>query len=365
MADTEAGIDPWGDVQAGDYDDKMEKFGIDPFAEHKDKLPNLNHYMRRDIVYGQRDFGTVADAIADGDDFAMMTGLMPSGTFHFGHKMVADQMTYYQEQGADLYVAVADLEAYATRGIDLQEAREIALDQYLINYIALGLEPDNLYFYFQSEGTPHYHSMSKQFSRHVTQSEVEAIYGDVSPGKTTSALTQVADILQPQFEENGGPKPTVVPIGTDQDPHIRLTRDIASRYPSQDFIKPAATYHKFMRGLQGGKMSSSDPKSYIALTDSVDDAKEKIDRAKTGGQQSLDEHREKGADVEEDMVFELLAFHLIEDDERLEEIYRKYDSGEMLSGELKQIAKDELATFLEEHQAKREQAKDRLDEYLA
>ena len=31
-------------------------------------------------------------------------------------------------------------------------------------------------------------------------------------------LIQVADILHPQLEEFGGPKPTVVPVGPDQDP---------------------------------------------------------------------------------------------------------------------------------------------------
>ena len=40
---------------------------------------------------------------------------------------------------------------------------------------------------------------------------------------------QVADILLPQIEEFGGPKKVVVPVGVDQDPHIRLTRDIAHR----------------------------------------------------------------------------------------------------------------------------------------
>jgi tryptophanyl-tRNA synthetase len=359
-----AEIDPWGDIQIDNYEDTMEQFGIDPFSEVKAKLPEQNRYMRRDIIYGHRDFGRVADAIRQDKDVAMMTGLMPSGLFHFGHKMVADQMIYYQQQGAELYVAVADLEAYATRDMSLEKCRELAIEQYLTNYIALGLEPDNLNFYFQSDGPSHYHARSKQFSRHVTQSEVEAIYGDVSPGKTTSALTQAADILQPEFEEEGGPRPVVVPIGTDQDPHMRLTRDIASRFRGQEFIKPSSTYHKFMRGLQGGKMSSSDPKSYIALTDSVEEAKQKIDAAKTGGKQSLEEHREQGADVEEDCVFELLAFHLIDDDDRLEKIYRDYDSGEMLSGELKQIAKDELASFLRKHQEARETAKERADEFL-
>lgn len=179
-----------------------------------------------------------------------------------------------------------------------------------------------------------------------------------------SALTQAADILQPEFEEFGGPRPVVVPVGTDQDPHIRLTRDIAARFKGQDFVKPSATYHKFMRGLQGGKMSSSKSNSYIALTDSVEEATAKIDRAKTGGRQSREEHREKGAKIEEDVVFELLTFHLIEDDDRLREIHDAYSSGEMLSGELKQIAKDELERFLEAHQEKREQAGETVDAFL-
>lgn len=357
-------IDPWGDVQAGDYDEKMERFGIDPFSKYADRLPEPHRYMRRDIIYGQRDLGRVVEAIEQDDDFAMMTGLMPSGDFHFGHKMVADQIVYWQDIGADVFVAVADLEAYATRDMDLAEAREIAVEEYLKNYIALGLDPEDCHFYFQSQGSTHYHTMSKLFSKNITQSEVEAVYGDISPAKTTAALTQVADILQPQFEEFGGPKPVVVPVGTDQDPHIRLTRDIASRFPGADLTKPSATYHKFMRGLQGGKMSSSDPKSHIALSSDIEDALAKIDSAKTGGKQSLEAHREHGADVDEDCVYEMLAFHLIDDDERLKEIYRQYDSGEMLSGELKQIAKEEMERFLREHQRKLDTAEDRVQEFL-
>ncbi|MFB6077201.1 MAG: tryptophan--tRNA ligase, partial [Candidatus Nanohaloarchaea archaeon] len=358
-------IDPWGDVEAQDYGDKMEKFGIDPVADELlEQLPEVHRYLRRGIIYGHRDLDRVVDAVEHGEEFAMMTGLMPSGKFHFGHKMLADQMVYYQDLGAELYIAVADIEAYLTRDVSLEEAREVAIDQYLANYIALGLEPDNVNFYFQSEGSTHYNTMSKLFAKNTTQNEVEAVYGDVSPGKITAALTQVADILQPEFAENGGPKPVVVPVGTDQDPHIRLTRDIAARYPRQEFVKPSSTYHKFMRGLQGGKMSSSKENSYIALDEDVDSALDKVDRAKTGGKQSVEEHREKGADLSEDIVYELLAFHLVEDDEELRRIKEAYSSGEMLSGELKQIAKDRLREFLEEHQSKRADAAERVDAFL-
>ncbi len=355
-------IDPWGSIQIKDYEETIEKFGIEEIGEVMDSLPKENSMFERKIIYGHRDFGKFLKAVNEGKDFAMMTGMMPSGKFHFGHKLVADMIKYFQDIGADIYVAVADIEAYLTRDISLEESRQIALKEYLKNYIALGIDVENMNFYFQSEGTTNYNKMSKLFSKNVTHNELKAVYGDINPGKTVSVLTQAADILLPQFEENGGPKHVVVPVGIDQDPHIRLTRDIAYRFKEQNFIKPSSIYTKFMRGLKGGKMSSSDPKSHISLDDSIEEAKKKIDSAKTGGKQSLKEHRKKGADVEEDVVFELLAFHLIEDRERIKQIYREYDSGDMLSGELKQIAKDKIEVFLEEHHKKLDEAEKKVEE---
>jgi tryptophanyl-tRNA synthetase len=64
------------------------------------------------------------------------------------------------------------------------------------------------------------------------------------------------------------------------------------------------------------------------------------------------------------MVFELLAFHLIKDDEELQRIREEYASGEMLSGELKQIAKDKIEDFLVEHQKKREEVAPRVEQYV-
>ena len=42
-----------------------------------------------------------------------------------------------------------------------------------------------------------------------------------------SPLVQASDILSPQVY--GEPAPTIVPVGADQDPHLRLTRDISER----------------------------------------------------------------------------------------------------------------------------------------
>lgn len=356
-------IDPWGDVELGNYSEKMDKFGIEPIEEIQDRLPD-HRFIRRGIVFGHRDLDVLLDARDEGDDFAMITGIMPSGVFHFGHKCVVDQIKMYQEMGAEITIAAADIEAYNTRDISLEEARKLVVEQYLKNYVALGVDLDDVDFYFQSQAGNNHLARAAMFGKYLTQNEMEATYGNANPAKMSSAQVQYADILRPQFPENGGTKPTVVPIGIDQDPHMRLTREVARKHDDYDFVKPASTYNKFMRGLQGGKMSSSDPKSYIALTDTVEEAKEKIDQAKTGGQDSLEEHREKGADVEEDMVFEILAFHLIKDDQELQRIREEYSSGEMLSGELKQIAKDKLEEFLTEHQRKREEAEEEVERYM-
>jgi tryptophanyl-tRNA synthetase len=353
-------IDPWGDVEIGNYSEKMDKFGIEPIDEIRSRMPD-HRYISRGIMFGHRGMKDFLDALEDGEDVAAITGIMPSGNFHLGHKLVVDQIIMLQEMGAEITLTAADIEAYNTREMSFEKSRKLVIEEYLKNYVALGLDLDKTDFYFQSQGGNDYHTKSKQFARYLTQNEVEATYGSADPAKVSSAITHYADILKPQFES---PKQTVVPVGIDQDPHIRLTREVARKFRDQEFRKPASMYNKFMRGLQGGKMSSSNPKSYIALTDSVEEAKSKIDQAKTGGKDSLEEHREKGADIEEDMVFELLAFHLIKDDSELERIRQEYSSGEMLSGELKQIAKEKIEEFLLEHQQKREEAEDRVEQYI-
>jgi tryptophanyl-tRNA synthetase len=57
------------------------------------------------------------------------------------------------------------------------------------------------------------------------------------------------------------------------------------------------------------------------------------------------------------MVFELLKLHLVEDDDELQEIYDKYKSGEMLSGELKQLACEKMEKFMNDFNHKLEKAR--------
>lgn len=352
-------IDPWGSGVVHDYKRLMDEFGIEPMEQYRKKFSS-NRYIRRGVVFGHRGFSSIAECIDKKKPYILMTGLMPSGKFHFGHKMVADHIIWHQSMGAIIYVCAADLEAYLMRGITLAQAKEIAMHEYLANYLALGLKP-GFHFWFQTDYKVAYYRLRDVMSKEVTFNELKAIYGDLTPGKIFSSLTQAADILHTQLPEFSGPKPTVVPVGVDQDPHIRLTRDIAGRLNhSYTLIAPGATYHTFMSGLSGGKMSSSNPASYIALTDPPKEARKKVMSAKTGGRATVEEQKKLGGIPESCSVYELLRYHLVEDDAELEDVHSMCASGRLMCGDCKKACADRLEKFLAEHQKKYREAEKQL-----
>ena len=173
-------------------------------------------------------------------------------------------------------------------------------------------------------------------------------------------------MLHPQLPEfEGKPLPTVIPVGSDQDPHIRLARDVAQRIKAFKLMPIGATYHMFLPGLKGGKMSSSDPTSYIALTDSPEEAALKIKKyAFSGGQSTVEEHRKKGGNPDVDVSFQMLRYGLEPDDEKLANIAKEYRSGKMLTGELKQILIDKITTFLKKHNERRTKAEREVEAFI-
>ena len=222
-------IDPWGSSQSTDYSRIIEQFGLSSMDNVA--LSNPSRLHRRGIVFAHRDLDVVLESKRKGDSFGVLTGLMPSGMMHLGHSMVIDQVKWFQEQGGDVTIAVADLESTATRGISLAEGRRIAAEEYVSNYAALGLDPEKTTVYFQSERSI-VQRLGFQLGKRTNLSELEAIYGfdgSTNLAHVQAPLVQAGDILHPQLDEYGGLRPVVVPVGVDQDPHLRLTRGLASK----------------------------------------------------------------------------------------------------------------------------------------
>ena len=223
-------IDPWNSSDIADYSKLFEEFGISPFENLLPEVPCPHKYMSRRVIFGHRDYEQIVEAMRTGAPFSVMDGFMPSGKVHLGHKMVMDQIIWHQEKGASAFVGIADREAFSVRGFPWQKCSKIGLEEYILSLIALGFKPDGL-IYFQS-GCNSVKDLAFELGVKVNFSELGAIYGfsgETNLSHMLSVTTQAADILQPQLEMFGGPKPVVIPVGPDQDPHIRLTRGLAGK----------------------------------------------------------------------------------------------------------------------------------------
>lgn len=355
-------IDPWGTSYVKDYGELMRQFGIRPLTEDiARRLPKTHRLIRRGIIFGHRDLELIIKAVEEGREYAVMTGIKPTGSFHLGTKLTAEEFIYFQSLSSRAfgYYAIADLEAYADNKIPLEESYKIALDN-LADLLALGLDPKRVYVYRQSEELS-VMRLAFIFSRGVTYNTLEAIYGKRPFSLYFSALVQAGDILASQLPERGGPKPTIVPVGADQDPHIRLTRDLAHRYANEfGFVVPSATYHKLLRDLTGSeKMSKRNPMGILYLTENLESVRKKVMDAFTGGRATAEEQKRVGGVPEKCVIFlELLSVHFMEDDRKLRELYEDCRGGRILCGECKAGAWEVISRWMTEHRVKRERVRD-------
>ena len=349
-------FDPWGTSTVKDYSRLQSEFGIEPIAPLLPRFKRPSPHLRRGIDFGQRDLGRILDAVDRNEPYAVMSGIKPTGDFHLGTKMTADDMVYFQSlsKKGTVFYAVADVEAYADNGLSFEETSKIATRN-VADILALGLDPERAVVYLQSEELK-VMRLGIVFSKGVTNNMLRAIYGERQIGLYMAALFQAGDILMPQLPELGGPRPVLVPVGADQDPHIRLARDLAARYRDEyRFIPPSSVYHRLMLSLSGSdKMSKRTEGSLLKLDDPPKDASSKISTAFTGGRDTVEEQRKLGGRPDICPVFDLYKFHFAEDDEHVRRVHEECARGIRLCGECKQEATGLVRAFLQDHRKKRD-----------
>jgi len=416
---TEPQINPWSSTPSLDIEKTFAEFGIDPIAPVLPELPEIPYFMRRGIVLGQRDYLPIARAIRNHTPFYLLTGFMPSGHPHLGHLLLMKEIVWHVQQGATGYVTIADREAYGVRGLSWEKCREYG-KEYLSCLYALGYEGET---YFQSRND-RLKDLAFEAATKVNFSELSAIYGfgpETALAHADSVITQVADILYPQVEK--GPAPTIVPVGIDQDPHIRLTRGIAHKFRmftveereglisvrsknapdgaleavkkafphtkkyeghvdvkgascadvsakvreielsfgGYGFYTPSSTYHQFLPGLTGGKMSSSVPESFISFFEPEAAVRKKVMSALTGGRMTLEEQKRLGGEPEKCMLYLLNMFHMVTDDAVLAEIHRRCRAGEITCGQCKKETAERVIAFLKDFKEKMDVAAENIE----
>lgn len=363
-------VTPWeveGDI---DYEKLLEQFGTDhiddDLIERVEDLVGDTHFMlRRGIFYSHRDFDWILDEYEKENRFAMYTGRGPSGHTHVGHLMPWIFAKWMQDKfDVDLYFQLTDDEKFLFNfDMTLEKTHSYALENAL-DIIALGFDPEKTHIFIDTDYIHTLYPLALKVAKRLNFSNVKAVFGfdnSTNVGSIFYTAIQSSPCFLPT-EREGRKVPVVIPCGIDQDPHFRLTRDIAE---TLDYYKPALLHNKLAPSLDGsGKMSASQPKTTIFTTDTEDEVNDKINEAFTGGRVSAQEQIEKGGNPAICAIQNYRYYIFESDDEKVADIAKKCRSGDILCGECKQLLKENIIDFLEKHQKRREEAKDRLDEFL-
>ena len=295
-------------------------------------LPDF-YTFNNGLMYSHRDFDLFQKRRMNGEKSAIVSGFNASSSPHIAHFAVFDTNRFFQEKyEMDVFLPISDDESYVAGKVKDQEtglrnslliARSIAAMGYSRTRTRIII--DQLY--------TNIYNLAFRLSRSITMSTVKATYGytnDKNIGLHFYPAVQSAHIYLPNLF---GIKNILVPIGPDEDAHLRVCRDLADTF---GFTRPAVLHSRFLPGTDGYKMSKSMRNNAILLTDSDKEVKRRIGMAFSGGQVSVEDHRRLGGDPDIDVSFLYLKSFFLTPKES-SDLAEEYRSGRLLSGEMKAL----------------------------
>jgi len=363
-------VTPWEVEGHVDYGKLITLFGTQPIndvilARFKKLTGSIPLMLRRQVFFSHRDLNWILDRYEAGEKFVLYTGRGPSGHTHLGHLMPWMFTKYLQDAfGAELYFQMTDDEKFLQKDeLNANATRSFSYDNSL-DLIALGFDPKKTRIFLDTEYARTLYPIALEVAKRVTFSAARAVFGfDASTniGMVFFTSMQSAPAFLPSILA-GRNVPVLIPCAIDQDPHFRITRDVA---PKMGYYKPALVHSRFFPSLLGlDKMSASLPETSIFTTDTPEEARIKISNAFTGGRTTVKEQRELGGVPDICAVYQY-SFYLFEkDDQRALELRQECLSGERACGECKKELADKVVQFLKNHQAARERARDRIEDFI-
>jgi tryptophanyl-tRNA synthetase len=212
----------------------------------------------------------------------VLSGMQPSGLLHLGNLMGAlDNWRKLQDQ-YECYYFVADWHALTTQYAETSKLRTF-VQEMVIDWLAAGLDPDKSVLFRQSHLPDHavLHLLLSMITplpwleRVPTYKEKMENVQDrdlYTYGFLGYPVLQAADILIYDAD--------LVPVGTDQLPHLELTREICRRF--NGFYgavltepQPILTEYPKLLGTDGRKMSKS-YNNCLYLSDTPEEITKKV-----------------------------------------------------------------------------------------
>lgn len=252
-------------------------------------LPANNRIIR------QRNGQALIDTLRDEKSLGIASGFKPSGAFHFGHRLTSGAVSFFQKNGVQVFVPVADIECAMDPKLSDDEYQFWAADN-ILDWGANGVNLDAAHVYLQSEEF-RVSGLAYLVARSLSFKLATDIYGaqkmiDDFPF-LFAGVTQVGDILLPQHQEFGNLHSFML-SGQDQDGHMKMTVALVEETLSRgtnalaNLAVPSGFYIPHIRGTDGEKMSSSNPSKALFLgagpdiedlTDRIRSTTRKLDEA--------------------------------------------------------------------------------------
>ena len=164
-----------------------------------------------------------------GDKKVSYSAMQSTGTLTLGNYLGALDNWLKMQEEYECFYAIADLHSLTVRQ-NPAELRKRARDLYTL-YIAAGLDPEKNCIYFQSHVSAHAElawildcfTYMGELNRMTQFKDKAAKHADnINAGLFTYPSLMAGDILLYQADK--------VPVGADQQQHIEITRDIATRF---------------------------------------------------------------------------------------------------------------------------------------
>ncbi|HLN50820.1 MAG: tryptophan--tRNA ligase [Thermoplasmata archaeon] len=348
-----------------DYDRLRELFGTQEITPALlDRLRTLaggelHPLLSRGIYYSHRDLVPLLDGFAAGRPFFLYSGRGPSGPLHTSHLVSFDLCRWLQAKlGIPMYIQITDDEKFWARsGLSREETAHWGLEN-LYDILALGFDPKKTHVFFDSRSIAALYPLAIRVARRITYSNVKAVFGfepSTNIGLVFYTALQTVPAFWPSWKE-GRQVPCLIPCGIDQDPHFRLTRDIAE---GMGYPKPALVHSRMVPGLLGEAAMSttgSAADNALFLNDPPKEVDRKVRNAFTGGRATLEEQRRLGATPEVCSVWALWRTRFAPSEEEFGKITADCRSGALLCGDCKSALLEKIHAFRREHAIAREKA---------
>jgi len=368
----EFNVTPYDVEGVVDYNKLTRQFGTEKITPEllnriKKHCGDVHYMLKRGVFFSHRDMNWLLNEYEKGNKFFLYTGRGPSESVHIGH-LVPWVFTKWLQDKFDvpLYFQLTDDEKFLFKEkLSLEQTSSHALENAL-DIIALGFKKKKTFIFRDTKASGTLYPQAIQFAKKITYSTIKGAFGlqdSANIGQIWYTSMQAVPAVLESIRKKHN-VPCLIPLGIDQDPHFRVARDV---YPKLGYHKPALIHNKFIPGLAGvqGKMSASSEESTIYLKDTPEEVANKIKRyAFSGGKASLAEHRKLGGDTSIDVSYQWLEMMFEPDDKKLLKIKQDYESGKMLTSELKEILINNINAFLKQHQKNREKAKKQLSSFL-